>query len=198
MKRWMAALLVCAVTVGALCACGKNSDKAPAPEDGTKTEAPGDSGKTEAPGNSSETEASDGNSGSVAGETNGQILLADFQERMKDGAPTLEELANGIIGNEIIPFGGAAMAVEPGFLNGFTEEITGFSEGWNFGPMIGTIPFVGYVFRLEDGADADAFMQNLKDKADLRWNICTAADEMVCDAVDNTVFFVMCQAQFEE
>lgn len=125
------------------------------------------------------------------------ILLADYKEKVKAGdLKTTEELANAVIANELIPFAGATMPVEEGFLNGFTEEIKGFEEGTMFGPMIGSIPFVGYVFKVEK--DADAFVESLKKAADLRWNICTQADEMVCEAVDGTVFFVMAPASFEE
>ena len=90
------------------------------------------------------------------------------------------------------------MPVEEGFLNGFDNEIHGFSEGAMFSPMVGTIPFVGYVFTLPADADVDAFMNTLKENANLRWNICTTAEEMVTDAVGQTVFFVMCPAEFEE
>lgn len=186
MKKAVSMLLVLAMLC-ALCGCGKEKDAgAPASSEETATVRPEGEEPAETPG------------GAGSETTNGQTLLADFRARTDGGAPTAAELAEGIIGNEIIPFDGTTAEVEPGFLPGFTEEITGFAEGCSFGPMIGTIPFVGYIFQLEDGADVDAFMQNLKDKADLRWNICTAADEMVCDAAGNTVFFVMCQAQFEE
>lgn len=128
-----------------------------------------------------------------------QKLLADFKARVANGEnSSLEDLGNAIITNELIPFAGTTTPVEAGYLNGFSEEITGFTEGISFGPVIGTIPFVGYLFKLDDGADVNAFMQNLKDKGDLRWNICTEADEMVCDAVGNTVFFVMSPAQFDD
>lgn len=131
--------------------------------------------------------------------TVGETLLADFQEKMESGEEyTAQELAKQIVENEIIPFDGMAVSVEPGYLNGFREEIGGFLEGACFGPVIGSIPFIGYVFELEDRADVDAFVQNLKDQGDLQWNICTVADELVCDAYGNTVFFVMCPLEFEE
>ena len=127
-----------------------------------------------------------------------QTLFAQFKEMMNGGEDlTAEEMANQLISNEIIPFAPMVMAVEPGYLNGFAGEITGFAEGATFGPMIGTIPFVGYVFRLDAEADVDAFVQTLKNQAMLNWNICTQADEMLCDAVGNTVFFVMSPANFE-
>ena len=42
-------------------------------------------------------------------------------------------------------------------------EITGFEQCVMFGPMIGTIPFIGYIFKLADGADVEAFKTVLKE-----------------------------------
>ena len=129
-------------------------------------------------------------------ETVGEILLADFKEN-PDG--TAQDIADRLITNEIIPFAGGAMAVEPGFLNGFDNaEITGFKEGVMFSPMMGTIPFVGYIFVLEDNADVDAFKDTLEQNANLRWNICTEAEELTVDNEGNTVFFLMSPKKFEE
>lgn len=125
------------------------------------------------------------------------ILAKDFKNRVTENPSiSAEDLANAIIGNEIIPFGPAVMPVEPGYLNGFSAEITGFDTGAMFGPMIGSIPFIGYIFTVS--GDVDAFVSTLKSNADLRWNICTQADEMVCEAKGNTVFFVMSPASFDE
>ena len=63
---------------------------------------------------------------------------------------------------------------------------------------MGTIPFVGYVFELEDGVDADAFMKTLTDNADPRWNICTEAEETTVGNKGDKVFFVMSPKVFEE
>ena len=84
------------------------------------------------------------------------------------------------------------MPVEPGLLSGFDNyEVTGFQEGAVFMPMIGSIAFVGYVFTLEDGADVNAFMENLKANCNPRWNICVEAEETRVASVGNKVFFVM-------
>lgn len=123
-------------------------------------------------------------------------LLADFKAEA-DGKTAIE-LAESLSGKEYVPFMAGTMEVEPGYLNGFDTEITGFSDGAMFAPMIGSIPFVSYIFRLDAGSSVDAFTQTLKDHADLRWNICTSADEMLCEAVGNTVFFVMSPLTFEE
>lgn len=129
-------------------------------------------------------------------DTVGKILLEDFKSN-PDG--TALEVAERIITNESIPFMGSAMEVEPGFLTGFNNaEITGFKEGAMFSPMIGTIPFVGYIFEMEDGTDIDGFMDTLKDNANLRWNICTEAEELTIEKEGNKVFFLMSPMSFEE
>lgn len=132
-----------------------------------------------------------------APKTVGNILLADFKSKASSSSAL--SIAEALIGNEIIPFMGGAMEVEPGLLQGFDNaEIKGFKEGAVFMPMIGTIPFIGYVFTLEDGTDAASFISKLKSNANLRWNICTTADEMVAGSVGNKVFFVMCPTEFAE
>lgn len=133
-----------------------------------------------------------------APKTVGNILLSDFKSKAASASGALS-LAEALIKNEIIPFMGGAMEVEQGLLQGFDNtEIKGFKEGAVFMPMIGTIPFIGYVFTLEDGTDAASFIANLKANANLRWNICTTADEMVAGSVGNKVFFVMCPTEFTE
>lgn len=131
--------------------------------------------------------------------TPAQVVVADFTDKVNaDASVSLEDLANGLVTAEHMAFQGASMAVEPGYLNGFTEEINGFAEGYMFGPTIGSIPFIGYVFTLEEGTDADAYVEGLKRAADLRWNICTQADDMQVGVVGDKVCFVMSPASFEE
>ena len=130
-------------------------------------------------------------------ETVANTLMSDFKSIAK--SKNAESIANQLIANKIIPFMPAVMPVEEGWLNGFGDaEITGFKEGAMFGPMIGSIPFIGYVFELKDETDVNQFISTLKSNADLRWNICTEADEMVVCSVDKKVFFVMCPKYFEE
>ncbi len=94
---------------------------------------------------------------------------------------TCDEVADELLAGSV--------EVEPGYLNGFDDEIKGFDEGVMFSPMIGSIPFVGYVFKTSDPASLEAL---LKSKANLRWNICTEADEMVSATKGDLVFFMMC------
>ena len=43
-----------------------------------------------------------------------------------------------------------------------------------------------------------AFAETLEDNANLRWNICTEAEELIVESEDNTVFFLMSPKKFEE
>ena len=129
--------------------------------------------------------------------TVGYTLLADFKAK----APSMgvQALAEALVSNPVIAFMGGASPVSEGLLSGFgNTEIKGFKEGAMFAPMIGSIPFIGYVFELDDAANAPAFISTLKSNADLRWNVCVEADEMVTGSVGSKVFFVMSPFSFEE
>lgn len=129
--------------------------------------------------------------------TLGQTLLADFKS--KAASMGTEELANALLSNPAIQFMGGAMSVEEGLLSGFDNaEIKGFKSGAVFMPMIGSIPFIGYVFELENASDVSAFIKNLENNANRRWNICVEAEEMVTGSAGNKVFFVMCPKSLEE
>ena len=203
MKKLPVAALLVAMSLS-LAACGGNNNGQDNVNDtqnvtenvDTQTQDDEDSVNADA-----DTEMVDDTEGAVAVEgTVGQVLKDDFLTQVDANADaTAQELADALIANPIIPFAGATMPVEEGLLNGFgNTEVTGFSEGVMFAPMIGSIPFVGYVFTLEEGADAETFMQSLKDSADLNWNICTAADEMTVEQSGNKVFFLMSPLNFSE
>ena len=112
------------------------------------------------------------------------------------GSGSINAMAEAVMAD--LPFAGMVMPVEPGLLMGFgNTEITGFSQGVMFGPSISSIPFLGYIFQLDAGTDGSAFCQTLKSNADLRWNICTAAEEMVAVQSGSYVFFLMCPSSLE-
>lgn len=136
----------------------------------------------------------------IKADTVGTKLYVDFKDKAEaDSAATAQSLADAVMANPMIQFMPMTMPVEQGLLSGFgNAEIKGFKEGVMFGPSIGSIPFIGYVFTLDDGTDAEAFVKTLKDNADLRWNICVEAEEMVCETVGDKVFFVMSPKSFEE
>ena len=128
--------------------------------------------------------------------TVGQKLAAEFKSKSSGSALSIaESIANG----GSLPFMAGAMEVEEGLLSGFDNfEVKGFKSGAVFMPMIGSIPFIGYVFEVADGVSVSDFAANLKNNANKRWNICVEADEVVTATSGNKVFFVMCPKEFEE
>lgn len=198
MKRKTLVALMMAMTL-ALTACtnagdAENSTDVPQTEetDDTEDEVTNDSENTE------DTENTQDDAVNQEG-TTGEILSNDFLSRIEENPDmTAQEMADAILTNSIIAFSGMTMEVEEGLLTGFSAEITGFEQGVMFSPMIGSIPFVGYIFTTPEGADVDAFVETLKSNADPRWNICTEADETVVEASGNTVFFLMCPMSLEE
>lgn len=116
-----------------------------------------------------------------------------------DLSASAEDVANALVTSDFIPFMGFAMTVEEGTLMGFDSyEVKGFAEGAAFAPGIGSIPFIGYIFKLADGADVSAFINKLTSNCNPRWNVCTEADQTVAGSIGNTVLFVMCPASFED
>ena len=97
-------------------------------------------------------------------DTLGQSLLQAFQTAYEaDPQADLDTLAQGLLTQETVGFQGTTAPVEPGTLMGFgNTPIEGFSQGVMFAPVIGTIPFLGYLFRLEEGTDGAAFVDTLQ------------------------------------
>lgn len=75
-----------------------------------------------------------------------------------------------------------------GYLNAFSDEVTGFQKCTGLFPMIGAQPFVCYIFEAENAAE---YGESLKKIADPRWNICTEAEEMVVMNYENYLLFAM-------
>lgn len=131
---------------------------------------------------------------SAAADTIATQLAAEFKEiaKQETGAGVIaDKLSESKVLEELSM---ATMPVEEGYLNGFDGEIAGFTEGCMFAPMIGSIPFVGYVFETEDSV---GLIKTLTDHGQLNWNICTTADEMVTETEGSYVFFVMAPEKFE-
>lgn len=206
MKKLLLSALALTLTIS-MVACGSAEE----PSEGTSneapvaTEAPATPEATEAPVEDVETDVQepteDTQGGEVAEGSLGNTLLGAFNDMVaNDAEADALTIAEGLIANESVALiGPVTMEVEPGFLMGFDNyEVTGFEQGVMFAPMIGSVPFVGYVFTLPADADVDAFVTGLKDNANLRWNICVEADEMVAEANGNKVFFVMCPTTIEQ
>lgn len=210
MKRILALLLVLVMAVSVI-ACGKTENpeesKPPVedvvtPDENSETpeenaEKPEESAKPSAkPEESAKPSEKPAEKPAEEPKTVGTKLLAEFKQKASSSPLAIaESFANG----GALPFMAGAMEVEPGLLAGFDNyEVKGFKSGAQFGPMMGSIAFVGYVFELEDGVSSSDFVAELKKNANMRWNICVEAEEMVTGAVGNKVFFVMCPKSFEE
>lgn len=114
-----------------------------------------------------------------------------------DGITDAQTIADRLLASSVISFSGVASPVSTDMITGFGEaEISGFSNAVSFAPMISTIPFMGYIFELDDNTDKQAFIKNLEDSADMSWNKCTSADETVITSSGNIIFFVMAPVSF--
>ena len=211
MKKLVIAALSMTLVLS-MTACGGNKEN-DTPTEPTNVESSADTESTDSTESTDATESTDSadseteggdiatdSEGEVSTETAGAIMLNAFKELMADDTDyTSLEIAEKLVTNPIIQFMGGAMPVEPGLLSGFDNyEVTGFEEGAMFGPMMGSIPFVGYIFKLPADADVDAFMTGLKDNANMRWQICVEAEELIAEADSNTVFFLMTKKNLNE
>lgn len=108
-----------------------------------------------------------------------QQLIDRFETYMSEESDTEAlSIAEHICAIENFPLELSANAVEAGWLAGL-EEFTSFADGAQFAPMIGSIPFVGYVFLLDADVNADEVVETIKGQANLAWNVCTEADVLL-------------------
>lgn len=193
MKKIIALLAVATMVVSAMVGCGTTKTPDTDKNTGVSTES-----NTEVADNTEDAagdETTEGDETTLPeGDTVANTLYAKF-EAEADKAADLTALAELLSTHEV--FGEVSMGtieVEPGFLNGFDNEITGFKKGVMVAPMIGTIPYVSYVFETDA---PDALIKELEDSYNLRWNICTMADEMLVQQHGNYVLFIMSPYTFE-
>lgn len=121
-------------------------------------------------------------------------LVLEFEKEMPK-SKNIKEVADKIIKTNIISPQVEYLEMEEGYLPGFKEEIKEFNSAVVISPTISTIPFIAYIFEVDNPSE---FANNLKKQANLRWNICTEADEMQVSVVDNYVFFVMSPNNFDD
>ncbi len=213
MKKWITLVLVLSMLL-ALAACGaKTPAQEPTPEP-TPEEIPEDiMNQPAAPGEGplaeempavgpeweDEAAAEEVPGESLVGESLGVQLQNAFLEAAKaDPGLSAMDMVTTLMGTPALSFGPVTAEVEPGLLTGFgNTEISGFEEAVMFAPMIGSIPFVGYVFDLGEDGDTHAFADLLEENADPRWNICTEAEQTVIAISGQLVFFVMCPTSLE-
>ena len=127
-------------------------------------------------------------------DTLGTKLLAGFKAELEN-TDDIMAIAEKLSAEDFCGYNCGIMECEEGYLNGFDTEISGFDSAVMFSPMIGSIPFVCYIFH---SADAAALKDTLTEHADPRWNICTEAAETVAEVVGDYVFFTMCPGEDAE
>ena len=77
-------------------------------------------------------------------------------------------------------------------MTGFNvREIKGIASGAFAAPVILSLPFIAYVFKLVGTVPVDEFKNTLKENCDLVWNICTSADTVICESEGEYVLFAM-------
>jgi predicted small lipoprotein YifL len=115
-------------------------------------------------------------------------MRTQYDEYMKE----LDE-ADRIPFEEFVSYQVACNPIEKGteWLTGFNTVPTGFSEAYCYQPQMMGQAFIGYIFRVADGTDIEAFKTNLKATCEPRWNICTMANTTVCESYGNIVYFSM-------
>ncbi len=109
-----------------------------------------------------------------------------------------DALAGKLLDDPTVEFSGGVTPIETEteYFAGFGEyKVEGYEEAAMFAPMIGSIPFVGYVFDLDDDTDPQTFVEQLRDNCDPGWNVCVRAEQTVAGAIGRRVLFVMCPEQ---
>lgn len=134
------------------------------------------------------TQSTENNEGTTA-DTLGNQLVAVFNSEVANGS-SVEACINALMAASGYDCGN--IECEEGYLNGFSDEVKGFSKATMFSPYIGSIPFVGYIFETEN---PEALQATLLELADPCWNICTRAEETVSEINGNYVFFAMCPGE---
>lgn len=189
MKKTLLAIIF-AILVISLVSCGAKNDDGKGTDDAINGAESITDTDVIAPDTDASTETDAG--------TDSEELLSDsvvnaFFKKAKDGM-TAEEIANEMVKDgETEGYVVDVMGDDSYFMGFENAEITGYTEAARFSPMIGTIPFMAYIFILDEGADSAAFMQMLLDNCNPRWNICTEADTVKAEQSGNAILFLMCQ-----
>ena len=131
--------------------------------------------------------------------TIGAVLAEDFDNIMlMDEAQSINDVMEAIRVNQEIVFMTEISSVKEGKLLGFGENsINGFIEGVILKPTIPTIPFVAYVFSLDDTQNAEEFARNLTACVDLKFIEVEEAEEIVVTIAGQYVFCVISKYYFE-
>lgn len=123
------------------------------------------------------------------------VLASSFEELIKN-EKDISKVADKLSKNDVFNINVVVEEkTKDDYLNGFDEKINNFDSAFVIQPMIGSIPFVAYVF---ESSNIEELKKELNTKSNPRWNICVEADETVIKVVDNYAFFVMSPKSFDE
>lgn len=181
MKKLAAILLSTIMISSVFMMTGCSSDKKDNDKDETEVE------ETSEEDNDDDEDDDDDDEIPNYGNTLGGRMMTQFVIRISDNGD-IDAVAQELCAESISGYNCATMPVEEGYLNGFDDSIDGFNEGVMFSPLIGSVPFVAYIFETDN---PEALREDLLAHADPRWNICTEADETFAEVYENYVFFCM-------
>lgn len=100
----------------------------------------------------------------------------------------IKEALLNVSNSGLLPFDCIVEDAPEDFLPGFTNKVNGYHEAAMMAPIIGSHPFIVYLFLADD---VDALKTDLMREADPRWNICTEATVVVCEEYGEIVLFAM-------
>ena len=188
------ALILAAVMMLSLVACGSKTPAATDPTQGTNPTEP-----TEKVLTKEEMAAAASVEAIAKAMADKYIEFAGVRATYDEYMAELEE-ADRISFEEFVSYQFSCAAVEKNaeWLTGFDVAPTGYSEAYCYQPMMMGQAFVGYIFRVAEGTNIEAFMTSLKNNCNPRWNICSMANTTVCESYGNLVYFSMMVVADEE
>lgn len=205
MKKKLYVMLMVAVLAVSVVACGGKKPEETTPSTEISQEIETEESKEESVEESTEDTAettedtaetteenTEAGSEEAAGDTFGAKMTEKFHAEIADNTDLLEVLVNTTSVMNL-NFDQFEVTNETEYFIGFDSTLPEFKKGYCVAPFISTQPFISYIFEVED---AESFKEELKSMANPSWNICTTADEVICESEGNIVFFAMCPAKY--
>ena len=115
-------------------------------------------------------------------------LLSKLVSEKLENASNVKEVLTYIADSGALPFECMVEDIPEDYMIGFTARTEKFNDGAYLAPIIGAQPFIVYLFQTDNTRDLET---ELRANADLRWNICTQASEIVCEEFGEYLLFAM-------
>lgn len=133
-------------------------------------------------------------SGTLTVDTLGKSLVNDFETISKD-EKDINKIADKLSKSSALEDMNMVVEDVEDYMPGFSSEIKNYNKAVKVQPMVGSIPFIMYVFESDN---PEELKSELEANKDLRWNICTEADESFTSVNGNIVFFIMAPLEIGE